>query len=139
MTYELFPSSPAPSEHPATDAQGYDIEGIMHQLMQETGCSVEEAGVAVMRQIEAKKKATTLPDVPYSKLRTEAERSAYMKTLRESTMAQSMDKRTREMYESEQAVAEAQEAFKQRMKQRSVAQGPMRSTQAAIDFFRNQK
>jgi hypothetical protein len=139
MTYELFPSSPAPSEHPATDAQGYDIEGIMHQLMQETGCSVEEAGVAVMRQIEAKKKATTLPDVPYSKLRTEAERSAYMKTLRESTMAHSMDKRTREMYESEQAVAEAQEAFKQRMKQRSVAQGPMRSTQAAIDFFRNQK
>lgn len=139
MTYELFPSSPAPSEHPATDAQGYDIEGIMHQLMQETGCSVEEAGVAVMRQIEAKKKATTLPDVPYSKLRTEAERSAYMKTLRESTMAHPMDKRTREMYESEQAVAEAQEAFKQRMKQRSVAQGPMRSTQAAIDFFRNQK
>lgn len=139
MTYELFPSSPAPSEHPATDAQGYDIEGIMHQLMQETGCSVEEAGVAVMRQIEAKKKAATLPDVPYSKLKTEAERSAYMKTLRESTMAQSMDKRTREMYESEQAVAEAQEAFKQRMKQRSVAQGPMRNTQAAIDFFRNQK
>jgi hypothetical protein len=110
----------------------------MHQLMQETGCSADEAGAAVMRQIEAKKKAATLPDVPYSKLKTEAERSAYMKTLRESTMAQSMDKRTREMYESEQAVAEAQEAFKQRMKQRSVAQGPMRSTQAAIDFFRNQ-
>lgn len=139
MTYELFPTSPAPSEHPATDAQGYDIEGIMHQLMQETGCSADEAGAAVMRQIEAKKKATTLPDVSYSKLKTEAERSAYMKTLRESTMAQSMDKRTREMYVSEQAVAEAQEAFKQRMKQRSVAQGPMRSTQAAIEFFRNQK
>lgn len=135
MTYELFPSSPAPSEHPATDAQGYDIEGIMHQLMQETGCSADEAGAAVMRQIEAKKKATTLPDVPYSKLKTETERSAYMKTLRESTMAQSMDKRTREMYESEQRVAASQEAFKQRMKQRSVAQGPMRSTQAAIEFF----
>lgn len=139
MTYELFPSSPAPSEHPATDAQGYDIEGIMHQLMQETGCSVEEAGVAVMRQIEAKKKATTLPDVPYSKLRTEAERSAYMKTLRESTMAQSMDKHTREMYVSEQAIAAEQQAFAQRMRERSVSQGPMRSTQAVIDFFRNQK
>jgi hypothetical protein len=62
-----------------------------------------------------------------------------MKTLRESTMAQSMDKRTREMYLSEQAIAAEQQAFAQRMRERSVSQGPMRSTQAAIDFFRNQK
>lgn len=140
MTYELFPSSPAqPSQQTDTTPAGYDIENIIQQLMQQTGCSAEEAGAAVMRQLAAKKKAAALPDVPYSKLQTEAERMAYMKTLRESTENRVMDKRTREMHESEQRVAAEQEAFAQRMRERSVSQGPMHSTQAAIDFFRTQK
>ncbi|WP_337029501.1 hypothetical protein [Pantoea agglomerans] len=137
MTYELFPDSPAPSEHPSTDTQGYDIHGIMQQLMAQTGCSAEEAGAAVMRQLAAKKAAKALPDVPYSKLQTEAERTEYMRRIRESTQSSVMDKRTREMHESEQTVADAQKAFAERMRQRSVDQGPMRSNAAAVDFFRN--
>ncbi|QHJ80831.1 MAG: hypothetical protein [Bacteriophage sp.] len=143
MTYELFPSAPAPSDEPAqeaaVDSQGYDIHDIMNQLMAQTGCSAEEAGAAVMRQLAAKKASQALPDVPYSKLRTEAERTEYMRRLRSSTQNQVMDKRTREMYESEQAVAAEQEAFKQRMRQRSVGQGMMHSNAAAIDFFRSLK
>jgi len=143
MTYELFPSSLAPFEEPSqqvdTTSAGYDIEGIMQQLMQETGCSADEAGAAVMRQLQAKKAAKALPDVPYSKLRTEAERKEYMRRIRENVAQDTwLPPQMREIAEADMSVAQAQAQFAENMKKKGSSH-PMHSTQAAIDFFRNQK
>ncbi|PIF21295.1 hypothetical protein [Candidatus Pantoea floridensis] len=140
MSTSLFDNSqsantPSPSEH-STDV---NIQEIMQQLMAQTGCNAEEAGAAILRQLAAKKKASALPDVPYSKLETEAQRAEYMRRIREGTEARTMDKRMREEHNSELRTIEAQKQFAQRMRDRSKAQGPMHSTQAAIDFFRSRK
>lgn len=135
MSTSLFDNAYSPTE------QGPDvnIQEIMQQLMAQTGCNAEEAGAAILRQLAAKKKASALPDVPYSKLETEAQRAEYMRRIRENTKSRTMDKRTREEHESELRTIEAQKQASQRMNDRSKALGPMHSTQAAIDFFRSRK
>ncbi|MGC0856775.1 hypothetical protein WKG94_20135 [Pantoea agglomerans] len=140
MTYELFPSTPDTDNAPTdTSSSGYDIEGIMHQLMQQTGCSADEAGAAVMRQLQAKKASQALPDVPYSKLRNEAERKEYMKRIRQSVTQDAwIPPQMREVEEGDISVAQAQAQFAENMKKKGSA-SPMHSSQAAIDFFRSLK
>lgn len=70
------------------------------------------------------------------KLRSDKERIEYMQQLRAKVAPNVwIPPQMQAEYESEQRVAASQEAFKQRMRERSTAQGPMHSTQAAIEFF----
>ncbi|WP_427003694.1 hypothetical protein [Pantoea eucrina] len=130
---ELFPvSSPASPE--ATS--GYNVEQMIEQLVAE-GYSPEESGAAVLRYIERQKAAQHAVNGSAMKLRTDKEKAEYMRQLR-SQVSPSVwiPPQMQEQHASEQRVSEAQEAFKQRMKERSTSGGMMRSTQAAIDFFR---
>ncbi|WP_343553754.1 hypothetical protein [Pantoea sp.] len=134
----LFPSpanGPEISELPAAN----NIEQMIEQLMAQ-GYNAEESGEAVLRYLEQQKAAQHSATGSAMKLRTDKERAEYMRQLR-SQVAPNVwiPPQMQEEYASEKRVADAQEAFKQRMIERSKSQGPMRSTQAAIEFFQNKR
>lgn len=130
---DLFPaSSPAPES-----SSGYDVEAMIAQLAEAADCSLEEAAGAVARHIQKEQQQQANAQGSAMKLRTDKERAEYMRQLR-SRVAPNVwiPPQMQEEYASEQRVAAAQEAFAQRMRERSVSQGPMRSAQAAIEFFK---
>lgn len=126
---ELFPaSSEASSNH--------DLEQMIEQLMAQ-GYSAEESGNAVLRYIESQKAAQHSVNGSAMKLRTDKEKAEYVRQLRSQVSPNVwIPPQMQEQYASEQRVNDAQEEFKQRMKERATSGGMMRSTQAAIDFFR---
>lgn len=136
----LFPSpasTPEISQLPADN----NIEQMIEQLMAQ-GYSAEESGEAVLRYLENQKVEQHNFNANPSgmRLRTDTEKAEYMSKLRARAEAKVwIPPQMIAEYESEQRVADAQEAFKERMSQRSKAQGPMRSTQAAIEFFQNKR
>ena len=136
----LFDNSPSdlfPASSTGESSSGYDVEAMIAQLAEAAGCSLEEAAGAVVRHIQKEQQQQANAQGSAMKLRTDKERAEYMRQLR-SQVAPNVwiPPQMQEEYASEQRVAAAQEAFKQRMKERSVSQGPMRSTQAAIEFFK---
>ncbi|MGG6175423.1 hypothetical protein ACQV2C_07795 [Pantoea allii] len=144
MTDQLFPSSQqdifAASGEPSISTAGYDVPSMVQQLVNE-GFSHEESAGAVARYISNRAQETAAQhsvNGSAMKLRTDAERADYMKRLR-SQVSPSVwiPPQMQEEYASEQRVAEAQEQFKQNMKARASQGGMMRSTQAAVDFFKS--
>jgi len=127
----LFPateSAPEPSS-------SHDVEQMIEQLMAQ-GYGADESAEAVLRYINAQKAAQHSANGSAMKLRSDKERIEYMQQLRAKVAPNVwIPPQMQAEYESEQRVAASQEAFKQRMRERSTAQGPMRSTQAAIEFF----
>jgi len=144
MTDQLFPSSQqdifAASGEPSTSTARYDVPAMVQQLVNE-GFSYEESAGAVARYISQRAEETAAQhsvNGSAMKLRTDAERIEYMRQLRAKVTPNVwIPPHMQAQYESEQRVAASQEAFKQRMRDRSTAKGPMRSTQAAIDFFKS--
>lgn len=129
----LFPST-APASHETSSS--YNIEQMIEQLVAE-GYSPEESAAAVLRYIEGQKAAQHSANGSAMKLRTDKEKGEYMRQIR-SQIAPTVwiPPQMKEQQASEQRVIDAQEEFKQRMKERATSGGMMRSTQAAIDFFR---
>lgn len=129
----LFPST-APASHETSSS--YNIEQMIEQLVAE-GYSPEESAAAVVRYIEGQKAAQHSANGSAMKLRTDKEKGEYMRQIR-SQVAPNVwiPPQMKEQQASEQRVIDAQEEFKQRMKERATSGGMMRSTQAAIDFFR---
>lgn len=128
---ELFSSSS--SEQPLSNNVAEMIEQLIAQ-----GYDAEEAGAAVLRYIEKQKTEQHSANGSAMKLRTDKERAQYMRQLRSQVSSNVwIPPQLQEEYASEQRVAEAQEQFKQNMKARASQGGMMRSTQAAIEFFRN--
>ncbi|WP_029570300.1 hypothetical protein [Pantoea ananatis] len=118
-------------------SMGFNIEKMVEQLMAE-GYDAEEAGAAVLRYIDKQKTEQHNANASAMKLRTDKERAEYMRQLRSQVSPNVwIPPQLQEEYASEQRVAEAQEQFKQNMKARASRGGMMRSTQAAIEFFRN--
>ncbi|WP_017347038.1 hypothetical protein [Pantoea sp. A4] len=115
---------------------GYNIEQMVAQLVAE-GYSPEESGAAVLHYIQQQAKAQHSVNGSAMKLRSDKERAEYMRNLRsqvEPTVW--IPPQMREQHASEQRIEQAQQEFVQRMKERGTSAGMMRSSQAAIDFFR---
>ncbi|WP_145032405.1 hypothetical protein [Pantoea ananatis] len=128
---ELFSSSS--SEHPVSNNVAEMVEQLIAQ-----GYDAEEAGAAVLRYIDKQKTEQHNANGSAMKLRTDKERAQYMRKLRSQVSSNVwIPPQLQEEYASEQRLAEAQEQFKQNMKARASQGGMMRSTQAAIEFFRN--
>lgn len=132
MTTPLF-------ENTDTTAPSFDLEGIMQQLMQQTGCSAQEAADAVARQLSKRSQAKAMPEQSYSSLRSKEEKADYMRRIRENTSSNFF--MTPAMKAAESAdinIAEAQAQFAENMKKKG-SDSPLRNTQAAIDFFRSSR
>lgn len=144
MTDQLFPTHSqdifSASGEPSTSTAGYDVPSMVQQLVNE-GFSYEESAGAVARYISQRAEETAAQhsvNGSAMKLRTDAERADYMKRLRSQVSPNVwIPPQLQEEYASEQRVAEAQEQFKQNMKARASQGGMMRSSQAAVDFFKS--
>lgn len=144
MTDQLFPTQSqdifAASGEPSTSTAGYDVPSMVQQLVNE-GFSYEESAGAVARYISQRAEETAAQhsvNGSAMKLRTDAERADYMKRLRSQVSPNVwIPPQLQEEYASEQRVADAQEQFKQNMKARASQGGMMRSSQAAVDFFKS--
>lgn len=144
MTDQLFPTQSqdifATSGEPSTSTAGYDVPSMVQQLVNE-GFSYEESAGAVARYISQRAEETAAQHSANGsamKLRTDAERADYMKRLRSQVSPNVwIPPQLQEEYASEQRVADAQEQFKQNMKARASQGGMMRSSQAAVDFFKS--
>lgn len=145
MTDKLFPTQPqqdifAASGEPSTSTAGYDVPSMIQQLVNE-GFSHEESAGAVARYISNRaQEAAVQHSVNGSamKMRTDAERIEYMKSLRAQVSPNVwVPPQMQEEYASEQRVADAQQQFMQNMKARASQGGMLRSSQAAMEFFRN--
>jgi len=131
----LFDNTPSLFDTPQTspDASGADVETFMQQLMQETGCSAEEAGEAYFRQVaKQKEQEIALPEGSYFSMNT-AQRAEYMKRLRANAVANTyIPPQLKELEQSDVNVANAQAQFMQNMRSKAT-----NTNQAAIDFFRS--
>lgn len=127
MTTSLF-------ENTDTTASSFDIEAIMQQLMQQTGCSAQEAADAVARQLAKRSQAKQAPQETYSSLYGREAQADYMRRIRESTNTEYfMTPAMKDIQRGDVAVAEAQVQFAENMKNK--ARGNTNAN--AIDFFRN--
>jgi len=131
----LFDNTPSLFDTTQTsqDASGADVETFMQQLMQETGCSAEEAGQAYMRQLAKQKEAKAIPQQSYFSLQTKEEKAEYMKRIRENASGSVwIPPQLKELEQSDVNVANAQAQFMQNMRSKAT-----NTNQDAIDFFRN--
>lgn len=128
-------SSVAPQEEllSSTPSHDTDVETFMQQLMQETGCSAEEAGEAYLKQLSKKKEQETgIPEGSYFKMDA-AQKAEYMKRIRTNAVANTyIPPQLKELEQSDVNVANAQAQFMQNMRSKAT-----NTNQAAIDFFRN--
>lgn len=145
MTDKLFPTQSqqdifGASGEPSTSTAGYDVPSMVQQLVNE-GFSYEESAGAVARYISQRAEETAAQhnvNGSAMKMRTDAERIEYMKSLRAQVSPNVwIPPQMQEEYASEQRVADAQQQFMQNMKARASQGGMLRSSQAAMEFFRN--
>lgn len=117
----------------------FDLAAIKQQLMEQTGCSEQEAVDAIARQVakRAAPKHNPILEVPFSQLRTDKERAEYMRAHSAKVAAEfNNDPYLKALAETDILSDEAEKQAMARMKERGTSQGMMRSVQAATDFFK---